>query len=313
MRKLNCIFILPALAGPAFAQISWATCTVEGYEWSYNSLGQNPCAVAAYLVSPCNDGTFNLSAISSGWVYVGPTSLVEDVCLCNTVVYSLYSACAACQGAGWISWSRWASNCSSVSPPTTYSPVIQNWMRVPYWAYLDVTTTNDWNATLAQLAGDFPESMAGASSTEATLRPFSTTTTSESSTSTPVSMASTVAQSNSSSSSLHSGQIAGASVGALVGVSLLIGIVSWYLRRWRSRAKLQPARFSYSVKRIARTSDLLDPSHSTTIGRNYHDPSDPNTFPETGTQTAHNQGNFFYTDESIDSNGRPRLSRLVVV
>jgi len=37
----------------------------------------------------------------------------------------------------------------------------------------------------------------------------------------------------------HSGSIAGAAVGALVGVSLLIGIIFWYLRRRRSRPEVQ--------------------------------------------------------------------------
>jgi len=311
MTKLRWVFILPVLVELVSAQIS---CDVD-YEWSYNSLEQNPCTVATYLISPCHMEYILIPP----FMYIGPTSFGEHVCLCNTVVYSLFSACAACQGASSISWSQWAYNCSSMSSFTTHFPAIPNGTRVPRWAYLDITITNNWNATAAKLAGDFPEAMPGVSSTEAisTSRPFSTAEVS--STSTPASIAgdsSTVAQSHSSSSSLsqirsHSGQIAGASVGALVGVSLLIGIIFWYLRRWRLRAEIQQDRFSDSATRVAEMSNLPDLNHSTTIGRDY-DPSDPNTFPKTGTQTAHNRGNL-YIDGFTDSIIGPQYSGLAII
>jgi hypothetical protein len=86
---------------------------------SFNSINQNPCLVAAYLESTCNEGSqssssrtpaspsspraeFNLPAIEPGNSYSGPTTDDEkDLCKCNTVVYSLISACGACQGQRW--------------------------------------------------------------------------------------------------------------------------------------------------------------------------------------------------------------------
>ncbi|KAI0265732.1 hypothetical protein BGY98DRAFT_958853, partial [Russula aff. rugulosa BPL654] len=54
--------------------------------WSFNSLGQNPCTVAAYMFSTCHAGSF-----TGG-----------DLCLCNTIAYSLLSACDGCKGSQWI-------------------------------------------------------------------------------------------------------------------------------------------------------------------------------------------------------------------
>src|SRR5712675_96016 len=98
-------------------------------------------------------------------------------------------------------------------------------------------------------------STAGASSTGATSAPGST-----------AGASSTASQSHSSSPSLnqnksHSGKIAGASAGVLVAVLLLIGVILWYLRRWRSRAKILPARFSDSAARIAGAFGLPDPNY----------------------------------------------------
>jgi len=311
MRKLHWVLILPVLVGPVFAQMSWTTnCTVVDYEWSYNSLGQNPCAVAAYLTSSCNNGSYTVPPISPPSVYAGQTSWGENVCLCNTVVYSLVSACAACQGASWVLYSTWTYNCSSWSQPTTYSLAIPNGTRVPHWAYYDVAWNNNWNATAAQLSGDSPESTAGASSTDTSIPastpgpssteatsmlPFGAGASSTEATSRPDSMAGvspTVVQSLSSTPSLnhHSGKNSGAIAGALVGVLLLIGTIIWYLRRWRSRAERQPVQFPDGGVRIARAFGLPDPNHSMTIGR-YYDPSDPATFPKMSeTQTMDNLG-----------------------
>lgn len=87
-----------------------------------NSLGQSPCVVASYLLSPCSGGSgasclrydvlsLLLSRLLSGSFVVklsdpthfysydnpGPNGLVP--CVCNTVLYAMLYACAACQGA----------------------------------------------------------------------------------------------------------------------------------------------------------------------------------------------------------------------
>jgi len=125
---------------------------------------------------------------------------------------------------------------------------------------------------------DPPENNAGASSTDVSSEPVSTAgPSSTKATSISVSSAgpsSTVSQSPSSGRSLnqnksHSGKIAGAVVGPLAGVSLLIWVILWYLRRWRSRTGVQPARFSDGAARIAGAFGLPDPNHSMAIGRYY--------------------------------------------
>lgn len=94
---------------------------------SHNSLGQNACTVAAYMISTCNGGcelsssllcpcifepcrlisfsAFTIDALAPGYHYTGPSDYDDtDLCMCNTVTYSLLSACVACQGEEWISY-----------------------------------------------------------------------------------------------------------------------------------------------------------------------------------------------------------------
>ena len=128
--------------------------TADGLVQAYNSLDQNPCAVAAYLEATCNMGCEylacvhgNSTLISAAWTFEPlPTGYQygapdedwrTDLCMCNTVLYSLVSACDACQGEKWsmygpilsvyipfylsaIRWTRWVTNCSKVLPPSTW-------------------------------------------------------------------------------------------------------------------------------------------------------------------------------------------------
>ncbi|KAI0250834.1 hypothetical protein BJV78DRAFT_1215547, partial [Lactifluus subvellereus] len=76
------------LSGIVVAQISAPDCTASGWQWTFNSLGQNPCLVAAYLLATCSGGTWNLLPLDPGSWY---TVYVEfaTLCNCNTVTYSL--------------------------------------------------------------------------------------------------------------------------------------------------------------------------------------------------------------------------------
>jgi hypothetical protein len=88
---------------------------------TYNSLGQDPCIVTAYMMATCDGGRkffncfhiraswsylfaeYNLSALLPGLIYRGANEiLAADLCLCSTVGYSLFSACGACQAAEWM-------------------------------------------------------------------------------------------------------------------------------------------------------------------------------------------------------------------
>jgi len=257
MGRLHNLFFLLILIGPALAQITYPNCSA-GWEWSYNTLNQNPCQVAASLEALCNGGQFNIQPLPSGRMYGGPTASQSNLCECNTVVYSLVSACAACQGSTWILWSGWSANCTNVSLPSTYPNPIPDGTRVPYWAYLDVVTGDNWDLTAAQSAGDSPEATPIAPST---IQPSST--------------ASAAPQSSSSSSSTqkkssHAGQIAGGVVGGIVGATLLIGFILWYRRRRRQ----QSSPFAGKEEAVG----MPEPDTPMSIGK-YYDPSDPTTFP----------------------------------
>ena len=95
---------------------------------TFNSINQNACTVAAYLMSTCNQGSewrrflstglcgasssqmfplflaaFTISPLSQGYSYTGPSGVDDsNLCKCNTVAYSLISACDACQSSDWI-------------------------------------------------------------------------------------------------------------------------------------------------------------------------------------------------------------------
>ena len=43
---------------------------------------------------------FTVDALETGYHY--SLNQGADLCLCNTIAYSLYSACDGCQGSGWI-------------------------------------------------------------------------------------------------------------------------------------------------------------------------------------------------------------------
>ncbi|KAI9452880.1 hypothetical protein BJY52DRAFT_891820 [Lactarius psammicola] len=128
----------------------------SSWSWSFNSLGQTPCAVAAYLQGVCNNGVFTIPNLDPGNSYTGPTGPgdANDLCKCNTVVYSLMSACDACQGAKWFSWKSWSRNCTSIDPPTTFSNLIPSGTRVQEWAFLDVTEEGTWDPVLSYQVGE---------------------------------------------------------------------------------------------------------------------------------------------------------------
>ncbi|KAF8491379.1 hypothetical protein F5888DRAFT_1061729 [Russula emetica] len=149
---------------PAAAQISYPTCSTS-WSWSFNSLGQNPCAVTAHLQSVCNNGEFSVPSLIPGDVYSAPSDSKELPCVCSTVVYSLVSACGACQNSFWLTWNAWTVNCSAVDPPSTFSKTIPNGTKVPAWAFLDVTG-GTWNPVLSYQVGDSPEVSGGTSASK---------------------------------------------------------------------------------------------------------------------------------------------------
>ncbi|KAN0114319.1 hypothetical protein V8E52_006815 [Russula decolorans] len=230
-------------SGFAAAQIYAPVCTVAS-AWMMNSLGQNPCLVTAYLMGTCNDGSFTIDALIPGDKYPGPSGIQDsDLCMCNTVAYSLISACGACQGGIWISWSEYSLYCTTTLPPSSFPNPLPLGIRVPQWALIDVTSENIWDSNKAFAVGDFPEPAPGA------ILGHSTATASVLSTSSASSLfgepSSTVKPASGASSpipnsSTNTDVIVGATVGGVVAISLVV-LIGIFLRRRRPEALIPVA------------------------------------------------------------------------
>ncbi|KAI0046152.1 hypothetical protein FA95DRAFT_1679988 [Auriscalpium vulgare] len=242
MSFLRAALVAPALllVRSALGQLTAPGCQT-GWEWSFNTLGQDPCTVVAYLESTCFGGTFSIPALTPGHHYTGPSDAQDgNPCSCNSVSYNLISACDACQGSVWTQWSEWSLNCTQVAPAGTYPFNIPAGTRVPHWAYLDTTKNDTWNNFTAFATGDSPESTATALPSTATSGQSSATSTSAG-TGGAGPGSSPGAQSGGATTtghhSSHAGAIAGGVVGGIVGLALLAGIAAWLVRRNRQNRK----------------------------------------------------------------------------
>ncbi|KAJ7632800.1 hypothetical protein FB45DRAFT_913531 [Roridomyces roridus] len=244
------------LAGVTVAQSTNATCG-QSFDWSLNTLRQSPCLVAAYLGSACNPDDFFVTALTNDLqFYTGPSVAQANACACSSVFYSLLSACSECQSAQVITWTDFNKNCSTPYlqifnqniPPAT---------AVPHWAYQNVTAQTDdkFNATLAQLQVNGPESTSNPQPTTTNLPSVS-----------PSASASPGKKS-------HAGAIAGGVVGGVVFVAL-IGIATFSLIRRRHKG-VAPS----SIVGGYRTPGEITPFRSTAQTPKLYDPSDPSTFP----------------------------------
>jgi len=261
MRKLHLVAALPIFASFASAQLNYPNCSL-GWDWSYNSLDQNPCNVAAYLEASCGNGLYTIPPLPQGVTYGGPYAGQGNPCVCNTVVYSLVSACGACQGSSsWTLWNAWQYNCTNVSSDGTYPNAIPSGTRIPHWAYLDVSVANTWNATAAQSAGDKPEGTPGTSTSTSTTSPPTST------------------NSSTSSSSSNTGAIAGGVVGGLLGATVLFGFLWWYFRYRPSRRAARPSPFMTDEPHVAQAFGIDPVTTPSPPPNKYYDPSDPSTFP----------------------------------
>ncbi|KAF8497761.1 hypothetical protein F5888DRAFT_249657 [Russula emetica] len=210
----------------AVAAISSPDCSTT-WEWSFNSLGQNACTVAAYMMSTCNWGSFTVEPLQPGLMYDGPSGADNsNLCKCSTIGYSLLSACAGCQGADWISWSEYVTNCTETLPPSSFPNPIPSGTSVPQWALLDVTNENFWNFNESYATGDSPElgpgTVLGASSSSVSVS-ASNAGSSNTGTSIPV-----------GGHSSNAGAIAVGVIGGIATISILVAAVLFYLRRRRS-------------------------------------------------------------------------------
>ncbi|KAJ3744833.1 hypothetical protein DFH05DRAFT_1491025 [Lentinula detonsa] len=274
-----------------------ASCSASSsFDWSYNSLSQDPCTVATYLGAVCNNGQYTIPAINSTEFYSGPTSATQNECRCSSVFYSLLMACAQCQEASITTWTSYAQNCSTVYVGV-FPDNVPSGTAVPHWATL---TSAEFNATAAEAAGDSPE-LIGATQTTSSNTPSSPAT----STSSPSSSSPSGAASSSKS---NTGAIAGGVVGGVVGLALIAAILFWYLRK-RSRAKSTvPA--SGIDRDFNLSPDMTGTTHAPTVipfQQKLYDPSDPSTYPTNVMSSSHGQN--YHHGSSVNDFGGSSVFR----
>ncbi|KAH9971461.1 hypothetical protein BJV74DRAFT_865871 [Russula compacta] len=290
--------LLLLFPGFVVAQIFAPNCptsSLVSWGWTFNSLDQNACTVAAYLMSTCNGGSFTINALQSGYSYTGPTGGIDDsnMCKCNTISYSLISACDACQGSDWISWSNYSANCTKTLPPSTFPSPVPAGTRIPKWALLDVTAQNNWNANDSFVAGDSPELGPGAVvgpsgvSTAASVIGTATPSSLSHAGASPSPTSGSDSSSNGSSSSSNVGAIAGGVAGGIAAVAIAGVAVFFFLRRGRRQAPSTPLTAQQQMEQVQH---LPPPSDDGTFAppsapgtplapMRLYDPNDPTTFP----------------------------------
>ncbi|KZV73404.1 hypothetical protein PENSPDRAFT_682885 [Peniophora sp. CONT] len=253
--------LISVLIAPALAQVNAVACSVDAYDWAKNSLGQDACLQAAYVVAACNNGVANITALidpEGGSVYTGPSGIDNgDICKCNTVGYSIISACAGCQGGSWLPYSAFVQNCTATSPLTEWPTTVDipADTAFPDWAFQNLTAGTWSNATAsAYRQKDSNEQ------TSSTYPPKST--------------------SSKSGGGSNAGAIAGGVVGGVVGVALLAGLAYWL---WRRRRATQAKNLAPSAVYLASTPGPQETSFRSSVPitqRKLYDPSDPSTFPD---------------------------------
>ncbi|KAH9054539.1 hypothetical protein EDB87DRAFT_1580478 [Lactarius vividus] len=252
---------------------------------SFNTLGQNMCMIAAYLMSTCNGGVFTIDALQPGNSYTGPSSDLDDVnpCKCNTVTYNLISACDACQGSTWKTWSEYSFNCTTTLPPSTFPNAVPQGTRVPHWALVDNTLSrlipqleNLWNATKAYAAGAL-------SSVTPELGPGSLISASTSGSVSPTSSTSSSAGASSSPSSSGSGSntaiIAGSATGGVVALAAICALLFYFLRK-QQRSQAPSAAVDDATLSMNKEHPLLSGDETHVTPMKLYDPNDPSTYPE---------------------------------
>jgi hypothetical protein len=221
---------------------------------------------------------FNLSPLSPGYVYLGPSVANANSCRCSSVYYSLLSACAYCQGRNYLKWSAYNSNCSTVYS-SVFTQQIPVGVKVQAWAYQNVDVADNFNVTLAQTTkGTESSRAAAASSTRST----------KISTGGP----SSTGASASDSSSVNVPAIVGGVVGGVVGLGLIGGLIAFLIvQRKKASSKsyqpgFQPQNMTYTPNTTASLVATTTSPGPGSPGRVY-DPNDPTTYPAVD---GHNTG-----------------------
>ncbi|KAH9964232.1 hypothetical protein BC827DRAFT_1266025 [Russula dissimulans] len=303
MANLATLVSLLLLPGLVVAQINTPDCSLT-WAWTFNTLGQNACTVAAYLMATCYGGAFSIASLAPGYEYQGPTAADTVAglrCKCTVVAYSLISACDACQGEGWIDWSNYTANCPMTESFSTFPYPVPAGTRVPAWSLLDITAyaNQTWDSNKAFAVGDGTELAPGEAislgSSASTGTTGSRTTPTTANSPYPTSTSPSSDSSPSSSPTSHSsnvGAIAGGAAGGVAAVSIAGLAVFLYLRRrgprtayasvaLNSSQQQQQQPYMGEVGRPLTDDGAIAPSPSTTpvTPMRLYDPNDPTTFP----------------------------------
>jgi len=265
-----------------------------GYTWTYNSLGQIPCDVAAILSTPCSPtNDYHIPALEPGSPgYTIPAK--PSICECNTVHYTLTGACAACQGgmtAG-LPWTTFKENCTSTWPDGQYPFDIPSNTAVPGWAFQLVEGANRFSMTEALAAKDEPEHKGSTSSSSSSVTTATTTPNTTPGNTAP----------SSNASSDHTGAIVGGVVGGVAGIAILGGLIVFFIARRRKSSNRYTEIPVASEDRFHRTNPKAyqkgekdglasvgaaasRPSWQGTkrpVQEPYYNPDDPDTYPAKG-------------------------------
>ncbi|THH28014.1 hypothetical protein EUX98_g6170 [Antrodiella citrinella] len=301
-RQFSPLLALVALVGTHVnAQGTNATCQ-SSFDWMTNSRGQSPCLVTAYLNTPClsNAADAYVYSLPSGFHYRPPLVSTATACQCNTVFYSVIQACAVCQGDPIVPWSTWNQNCTAAIYESVYPEPIPSGTAVPAWAFLDVTVSDNFNASAAQLNEETNPAESSASSVAALPTnsptvggPLPTHAAAASHSGSPV------------------GAIVGGVVGGVVGLAILAAIGIFF---WRRRGRSSAARTSaasnidmtggeYPAVSQVYTPIPVFPASPPPVaeyvspGRIY-DPNDPSTFPTGMDESLHSTQQILYSPSS---------------
>ncbi|KZT35796.1 hypothetical protein SISSUDRAFT_1064176 [Sistotremastrum suecicum HHB10207 ss-3] len=287
-------------------------CARSQLPWSFNSLDQSPCQVAANLGAICEpSGTYQVPALPPGQEYHPGDN---TTCECNTVFYSVISACAACQGEPPGSWSVFVASCPFVNIGV-FPKNIPSGTLIPHWAYENITnlSTETFDISLAQSLGDTPEF-----GSSGTVTPPTSSSTKSSSSSTVVSTPnitpttspiipqtvpapSTTPTPPPTPISTHTtnvGAIAGGTIAGVVAVLFIAILVFLRLRTLRNVAP--PAAANEHVNEYG--SEVKDPSMQPSPSTVLQAPSSPSIFPQSAQlqdNPAHNGSHYGYPVSQI--------------
>jgi len=268
------------------------------YSWMFNSLGQSPCQVAAFLGTLCApSGNYNVPQDPGGNVHYDP-GFPPSRCDCTTVEYSLYSACAACQSASFSPWANWSKNCSAagfgsvVDGAFPASLGIPNGTAVPAWAFQKILSSNPstFNVSEAQLVGDMPEGLPSKPGAQPSSSTPSSTASPAPSTSSPP-----------SAGRKNVGAIAGGVVGGVFGLAIIAALLTWCCLR-RRRAEPQPPVVD-NASTLA-TSSVYNPPMSSKP----YNPDDPSTFPPTPMSFSHSSKPSMSVGSTLNNEGSTNWS-----